>query len=436
MRLLIYGRSWVYRCALIPFALTLATCEMEAGDTYLDVDSVEQALTSHWSNWTTDGLPPLNCENGSLVSGARCRGRYCDDVSFKCEQDDLVLQNSIWTDHFSEEGSNQRICSGDGFVTGLWCTGKYCDNVAINCTHYKHLKRGGQCYWSHSISEENGGTYEFPQSMYLAGVRCEGRYCDNLSFYLCEGPTPIDDNIDSYTLAKRHAPVLRFDSQFGNDSGKDSKCFPSDPGEYYEERQRGVDPVDLCNQNYPSIQNGDVPVFYMAERCANNLVVIRYWYFYAWQSACFTFVDKFGHHAADWESMLVRIEDNVPTHTAFFQHGGWYTKEWGHFETIDGTHPVAFVGKNAHGSYHDSGGKGGCLYWDDYRKPGSKDMRMYTENNLLELYRGKDAPEWMNCKGDCFDGIGHPIEQTGSLCSLAGCGKDGCGRSDVGNRPY
>jgi hypothetical protein len=67
----------------------------------------------------------------------------------------------------------------------------------------------------------------------------------------------------------------------------------------------------------------------------------------------------------------------------YWQHAGHYTRiaHRNGFET-SGTHPVVYVGKLAHGSYHspNRGGWGGpfgawiaspCYYWADYRNPKS-----------------------------------------------------------------
>jgi hypothetical protein len=76
---------------------------------------------------------------------------------------------------------------------------------------------------------------------------------------------------------------------------------------------------------------------------------------------------------------------------------------------------------------------GGSFVAEDFRNPGGNDYRMDTWNNLVALTRGSGSPAWMNCTGSgCFDGIGHPLEQTGDLRTMRGCGKDGCGRSSVG----
>ncbi len=394
----------------------------------------DEAHPPHWLPWTTDGAAGIEMGPAFLTHGLRCAGRYCDDVGLLAVESGHVQTSSSWTDYFSEEGANERICPGSGFVTGLRCSGSYCDDVSLRCSELDNGGVRSSCFWSAPVSEESGGKLVAPESTYVAGVRCEGRYCDNLRLYLCQadegGPTS-----DLDALARRHAPRLRFDQEFGTGSGDSSKCFPSDPATYYEQRALGASPVSLCNKDYATIRDHRVPTYYVASRIGTNTVLVRYWYFYAWQSTCFL---SAGAHAADWESMAVLLVDDELRRVAFYQHGGWYSREPGAFELAEGTHPVGYVGKNAHGTYHDDGGSGGCLYFEDYRNPGGNDFRMDTWNHLVPLRRGGDAPAWMNCSGSgCFDGIGHPIEQTGDLRGMGGCGKDGCGKSSLGeNMPF
>jgi hypothetical protein len=432
-----FSKRFVQRSLVITSVLVVTACSVGADREDVGVGS--SALS--WTDWTTDGAPPAECPDGSLVTGARCQGRYCDDVALRCNSNGFHHGASSWTDEFSEEDNHERICPGDGLVTGLGCSGRYCDDLKLRCTEPVGLKRGTNCYWSAPLSEEDSGTYEFPKGMYMAGARCDGRYCDNISFYLCDvpGATPTPPPADPAALAATYAPRLRFDQEFGSGSGKDSKCFPSDAAAYFAARKTGADPIDLCNKSYQTIDAGAVPTYYTVEqKCGSNIAIIRYWFFYSWQSACATvpiFNIKIGHHDADWESVAVKVVDGKLDQVAFFQHGGWYTKKWGSFEVVDGTHPVSYVGKNAHGDFHDSGGRGGCLYFDDFRNPGDPDMHMDTWRNLVLLHRDATAPDWMTCTGDgCFDDVGHPIEQQGDLCAFNGCNKDGCSRSDVGGK--
>jgi hypothetical protein len=237
------------------------------------------------------------------------------------------------------------------------------------------------------------------------------------------------------SLAAQFAPRLRFDQEFGTGSGEQSKCFPSDPTAYFAARAQGADPISLCNKSYTPIANNQVPTYYIANQVGTNAVLIRYWYFYAWQSTCF---GTLGSHAADWESLAVLVINGQLRRVAFYQHGGWYAREPGAYETTNGSHPIGYVGKNAHGTFHDNGGSGGCLYFEDFRNTGGNDYHMDTWNNLVSLQRGDGQPAWMNCYGSgCFDGVGHPLEQTGDLRSMGGCGKDGCDKSSVGaNMPF
>ena len=383
----------------------------------------------YWLRATSDGGPAIGCNASGVASGFSCKGSYCDDVNLLCTHSGYSSAGSAWSGYVSDEAPSETICPNNGFVSGVRCTGSYCDNVSVNCTT---LNNGGvrkNCFWTAPVSEESIGRFVSPAGMAIAGVRCSGRYCDNTQFHLCQYDAELP-SADLAALAAKFAPRLRFDQEFGTGSGDQSKCFPSDPGIYYDQRRAGVSPQALCNKDYSSISSARIPTYYMARKTGVDTVVIRYWYFYAWQGTCTL---TFGSHAADWESLAVVIVGGQLRRVAWFQHGGWYSREAGQYELAEGTHPVAYVGKNAHGSYHDAGGSGGCLYFEDFRNPGSRDYRMDTWRHLVALKRGSAQPAWMNCSGDgCFDGIGHPVDQTGDLLALGGCNKDGCGKSSLG----
>jgi hypothetical protein len=435
------ARARLATCAL---ALAHAVATMACGvsiDDAVDDDALTTraaiAPITHpafWTAWTTDGAAPVETGGAVVARGLRCSGRYCDDLALLGTDSGFRQTASWWTDSFSEEGHNYRVCDGNAFVTGVRCSGDYCDNVALRCSQ---LDNGGArtgCYWSASISEEDAGRFVAPAPMYVAGMSCNGRYCDNLNLYLCRADD-TDGHLDTAALAARFAPRLRFDQETTTGSGDQSKCFPSDPGTYFAQRARGASAQSLCNKDYASIQDGRIPAYYVASQVGHDALVIRYWYFYAWQSTCFV---NEGDHAADWESMAVLVVGGQLRRVAFVQHGRWYSREPGAFETVDGSHPVGYVGKNSHGTYHDDGGSGGCLYFEDYRNPGRNDYRMDTWRNLVPLTRDPGAPDWMRCQGSgCFDGIGHPLEQSGDVRSMAGCAGDGCGKSSVGgNIPF
>ena len=174
----------------------------QAGDIVADVRGFNEMILhkagfpiAYWSQWTSDELPPAEC--ASLISGIKCQGRYCDDVSIQCAGAEINIDQTTgeWTGEFSDPpfSPSQRICPEDKpYATGVKCSGSYCDNMALQCSALANgqPRIANDCYWtSRTISEENGGIYEFPPSTYLAGMQCEGSYCDNLRPYLCEVPT-------------------------------------------------------------------------------------------------------------------------------------------------------------------------------------------------------------------------------------------------------
>jgi Vacuolar protein sorting-associated protein 62 len=172
-----------------------------------------------------------------------------------------------------------------------------------------------------------------------------------------------------------------------------------------------------------------------------------YWFFYGYQDTC---LPGTGSHDADWERVAVKLKRGRLERVMFFQHAGHYTRQGQDLSYFEGTHPVAFVGKNSHGSYHDDGGTGSCLYFEDHRNPGERNFSMRTWQNLVELSDGFGAPEWMRTRSSqYFDGITPPLARDIDICALAGCrGKDfqlgstlcfgqcGCSKSSIGDAPF
>lgn len=86
------------------------------------------------------------CPYGTLVSRVRCSGRYCDNLRLKCralafglladvEDGDAV----VTTDLFSEEGDGVGVCPDTYYVRGIECSGKYCDNLRLLCIRVERL---------------------------------------------------------------------------------------------------------------------------------------------------------------------------------------------------------------------------------------------------------------------------------------------------------
>lgn len=240
-------------------------------------------------------------------------------------------------------------------------------------------------------------------------------------------------------VAEKYAPRLMFDSI----QGHSGKCFPSSAAEYYEARKAG-NTYRICNLDYASM-DGHVATYWRAMQCDDH-VHVAYWFFYGYQDTCSPGV---GSHNADWEHVVVKVRDVDSTNerlaeVMFFQHSGRYTRTRGNYQVHGGTHPVVYVGKNSHGSYHDDGGSGTCCYFEDFRNPGSRRQHLDSWLKLEELRRDDTAPEWMlDPSSRYFDGITSPLnrEETYALCSLKGCkgawiqlcSTSGCAKSNIGD---
>lgn len=382
---------------------------------------------------------PAVCSSG-FANGVRCQGRYCDNISFKCGKA-VAKDGGQWSSYFSEEEPHEQVCPSGQFVDGVRCKGRYCDSMSVHCAKGPELQEKS-CFWTAKLSEENGGAQDFGKDSYLRGLRCNGRYCDEVQGLVCMTEEPECTSSECKAeQAKKFAPLLRFDQEQGNTE----KCFPSDAGTYYNARKSGSK-ERICNTDVNSIDGGHVPIYYAYQNCSSDSTVIMYWFFYGYQDTC---TGSMGSHNADWERIAVKIRNGRLERVLFFQHSGSYTRNPDTMNFVDGNHPVVYVGKNAHGSFHDDGGSGSCLYFEDYRNPGGKDQRLESWNNLVELRDDANAPEWMRAKSaEFFDGIPGPLARGINLCSLPGCaGKDfkvgalctgqcGCSKSSIGDLPF
>lgn len=186
---------------------------------------------------------------------------------------------------------------------------------------------------------------------------------------------------------------------------------------------------------------------------------IYYWFFYGYQNACLLLGSiPVGAHDSDWEHIIVKVVDGELDRVMFYQHSGWFTKLPGNYEIftgddLPGEHPVVYVGKKSHGSYHEAFGGpefSECCYFRDFHKPGDANKHMHTELNLVHLSLSEDSPEWMKYDrswknwneagegplGPLFQG---PIDRcsipgcygSDTRCDLSGDNQQGCLESDL-----
>ena len=127
----------------------------------------------------------------AMLSGLRCRGRYCDDLQIRCSnKSNAQLSGEFWTDYFSEEQGMRTCAGGNRVVTGIRCRGRYCDDIQLQCKNLDNISINfSNCHFSLWVSEEGQGGamgYEIlPDDTFPIGVECRGRYCDDKRVYYC-----------------------------------------------------------------------------------------------------------------------------------------------------------------------------------------------------------------------------------------------------------
>jgi hypothetical protein len=226
-------------------------------------------------------------------------------------------------------------------------------------------------------------------------------------------PGSVDPSIAfgaNEALAARYAPKLVFD--------QGASTFPVSAQTFYQNL-----PAITENTSYASIAGSPPPTYYQIRSCGNAQIRIQYWWFYGYQHPCAA-VGGQGAHNGDWESVMVTLSDDRTRVAAvtYWAHGDHFTRLAGGFSS-DGLHPLVYVGKTAHGSYHETGGNDfeACTYWGDRRSPGAAPMTMGSWNNLVSL-DGNEEP-WLAADriggfdwGD--DGIDtHPTQEAPN-CSM------------------
>lgn len=148
---------------------------------------------------TFAGKPPAECSNGGVAIGLAAEYGYSGRIELVCDTRVETTTSQKWLeDRFSEEESpagNFQVCPGDSLVTGISCDGKNCDNMKLRCSKapdYNHEEKS--CFWSDKVMSDVGvgkyGMFYFDEDFAIAGLKCEGRYCDNMNAYLCPKPKP------------------------------------------------------------------------------------------------------------------------------------------------------------------------------------------------------------------------------------------------------
>jgi hypothetical protein len=213
---------------------------------------------------------------------------------------------------------------------------------------------------------------------------------DQEKFYSTIQTADINGDGKAELLGRSANGMLASEFNVGTNAWDPTTCAPS----YIANWTTGsMTELEQGNPTYSTLPYGRMPTYYAVNECGTTgQLRIQYRWFYGWQPNCDSCTDEFDQrHIADWEQIVVTTSEDRQEIAAvtYYQHSGWYTKIHGegnpNFPTENG-HPVVYVGKTAHGSYHNSGGNGTIFYYGDFRNPiGSQDWWETYDSPLINL---------------------------------------------------
>lgn len=88
-----------------------------------------------WSQFFSEEQPNYRESSTGWVDSIRCRGSNCDDISLRFLTTPYLSNSRVctWTEAVSEEQRDGAKCGTGWFVSGMRCTGDNCDNISLKC---------------------------------------------------------------------------------------------------------------------------------------------------------------------------------------------------------------------------------------------------------------------------------------------------------------
>lgn len=140
------------------------------------------------------GNAPVRCDKGVGIALA-AEYNHSREVYLFCDpRVETTGNHQTLEGSFSEEGVNvSQICPEGSLFSGVECSGSRCDNMTLTCVEIADYDRNkADCHWNdRPISDKQTGKYDafyFDEQWAIAGLRCEGRYCDDMYAFLCKKP--------------------------------------------------------------------------------------------------------------------------------------------------------------------------------------------------------------------------------------------------------
>lgn len=107
---------------------------------------------------------------------------------------EYIIVNAVPTlpacyDTMASDGYGPVECQSGFAVSGVRCTGKYCDNMYVTCCPYQSTSDPLATYvWSSWFSEESPNNKYISGNGFMCGLKAKGDYSDQLALKILTSP--------------------------------------------------------------------------------------------------------------------------------------------------------------------------------------------------------------------------------------------------------
>ncbi|MEI8083858.1 MAG: PKD domain-containing protein, partial [Actinomycetes bacterium] len=98
------------------------------------IEGADNTARTRWSGWFSEEQP-RQFDDTAWVNALRCRGDDCDDMNMRFMTSDYLRHTPLcnWMKSVSEEQREGAKCESNWFVSGMKCGGDDCDNISLYC---------------------------------------------------------------------------------------------------------------------------------------------------------------------------------------------------------------------------------------------------------------------------------------------------------------
>lgn len=115
------------------------------------------------------------------------------------------------TPWFSEEQSAVYCPQGTAMM-GIRCSGRFCDNVSMYCDDYPGLT--GASYWTTYFSEEGSNYRACANDEVVTGMQCAYRFCDRIRFRCTRTTQSLGSCAWSGQISEENSPLIGSSGRF------------------------------------------------------------------------------------------------------------------------------------------------------------------------------------------------------------------------------